>query len=161
MAESDNATPQPPAQQFAIQRVYAKDISFETPSTPAIFKEKWEPNVSVDLNTEAKKLGEGLYEVVLILTVTCKAGETVAYLVEVHQAGIFTLSGFSDAELGHLLGSFCPNILFPYGREVVTDVVTKGSFPQLVLAPINFDALYAQHLQKQGSAPAQGEEPVH
>lgn len=145
--------------QFAIQRIYTKDISFETPNSPTIFTEKWEPQVNVDLNSSGTKLAEGVFEVVLALTVTAKLGEKTAYLAEVQQAGVFGMEGFSEQDLGGMLHSFCPNILFPYAREVVSDLVSKGSFPQLLLAPINFDALYAQHLQQQQ---AQGEEnPVH
>lgn len=145
--------------QFAIQRIYTKDISFETPNSPAIFTEKWEPQVNVDLNSSGTKLGEGVYEVVLSLTVTAKLGEKTAYLAEVQQAGVFSLEGFNEQDLGGMLHSFCPNILFPYAREVISDLVSKGSFPQLLLAPINFDALYAQHLQQQQ---AQGnDKPVH
>jgi preprotein translocase subunit SecB len=145
--------------QFAIQRIYTKDISFETPNSPTIFTEKWEPQVNVDLNSSGTKLSEGVFEVVLALTVTAKLGEKTAYLAEVQQAGVFGMEGFSEQDLGGMLHSFCPNILFPYAREVVSDLVSKGSFPQLLLAPINFDALYAQHLQQQQ---AQGEEkPVH
>ncbi|HEX9803231.1 MAG TPA: protein-export chaperone SecB [Gammaproteobacteria bacterium] len=145
--------------QFAIQRIYTKDISFETPNSPTIFTEKWEPQVNVDLNSSGTKLAEGVFEVVLALTVTAKLGEKTAYLAEVQQAGVFGMEGFSEQDLSGMLHSFCPNILFPYAREVISDLVSKGSFPQLLLAPINFDALYAQHLQQQQ---AQGEEnPVH
>jgi preprotein translocase subunit SecB len=147
--------------QFAIQRIYTKDLSFETPNSPAIFTEKWEPQVNVDLNTSANKLGEGVYEVVLSVTVTTKLGEKAAYLAEVQQAGIFVLEGFSEQDLGGMLHSYCPNLLFPYAREVVSDLVAKGSFPQLLLQPINFDALYAQHLQQQQQGGEQKQDPVH
>jgi preprotein translocase subunit SecB len=89
-----------------------------------------------------------LYEVALTVTITVKSNDKTAYLVEVNQAGIFALSGFSDQEMGPMVGSFCPNILFPYAREAVSDLVAKGGFPQLLLAPVNFDALYSQHLQQ-------------
>lgn len=147
--------------QFAIQRIYIKDISFETPNSPAVFTEKWEPQVNVDLNSSGTKLGEGIFEVVLALTVTAKLGEKTAYLAEVQQAGVFSLAGFNEQDLGGMLHSFCPNILFPYAREVISDLVSKGSFPQLLLAPINFDALYAQHLQQQQSQTQGDEPPVH
>lgn len=149
--------------QFAIQRIYTKDISFETPNSPAIFTEKWEPQVNVDLNSSGTKLGESLFEVVLSLTVTAKLGEKTAYLAEVQQAGIFSLEGFTEQDIGGMLHSFCPNILFPYAREVISDLVSKGSFPQLLLAPINFDALYAQHLQQQKVAEQAegGDKPLH
>ncbi len=145
----NNAAAEQQGPNFAIQRIYTKDLSFEAPNTPAVFTEKWEPQTSVDLNSAANLISEGVYEVELSITVTAKLGEKTAYLIEVKQAGIFGISGFSESDLGAMLHSYCPNILFPYVREVITDVVTKGSFPQMLLAPINFDALYAQHLQQQ------------
>lgn len=134
---------------FSIQRIYVKDISFETPHAPEIFKEEWKPEVNVDLQTKTNRLEESIYEVVLHLTVTVKMGDKVAFLVEVHQAGIFTMKGFPQEHLAHALGSMCPNILYPYTREVISDIVIRGGFPQLLLAPVNFDALYAQHLEQQ------------
>jgi len=162
MTENSNQA-QPNGPQFAIQRIYTKDISFETPNSPAVFTEKWEPQVNVDLNSSGNKLGEGVYEVVLSVTITTTLGEKTAYLAEVKQAGIFTLEGFSEEDLGGMLHSYCPNILFPYVREVVSDLVAKGSFPQLLLQPINFDALYAQHLQQQKGAEAETDDsnPLH
>jgi preprotein translocase subunit SecB len=144
--------------EFAMQRVYTKDVSFETPAGPTIFQQEWKPETKVNLNTEMQKLGDGVYEVVLTVTVTTSLGEQTAYLAEVKQAGIFTINGFSDQELGPMIGAFCPNQLFPFVREVISDLVTKGSFPQLVLQPVNFDALYAQHQQelaKQAEAPSE------
>lgn len=134
---------------FTIQRIYVKDISFETPNAPAIFKEEWKPEVNVDLQTKTDTLEDSTYEVILHLTVTVKMAEKTAFLVEVHQAGIFTLKGFPEQQLGHALGSMCPNILYPYARETISDMVTRGGFPQLLLAPVNFDALYLQHLEQQ------------
>jgi len=133
--------------QFSIQKIYTKDLSFETPSSPKIFTEKWEPTVDLNLSSQILPLEQSLYEVTLTITITVKSIESIAYLVEVSQAGIFTLSGFTEEEMGPMLGSFCPNILFPYAREAVSDLVAKGGFPQLLLAPVNFDALYAQQLQ--------------
>lgn len=133
---------------FSIQKLYTKDLSFETPNAPSIFREKWEPAVDFNLGTNVNKLDETVFEVTLTVTITVKTGETTAYLVEVNQAGIFTMENFGEQEMGPLLGSFCPNILFPYAREVISDLVTKGGFPQLLLAPVNFDALYNQHLQQ-------------
>ena len=156
MSETEHSQPQ-----FAIQRIYLKDLSFETPNTPAIFNGQGEASVNVELNSSASHLTESIYEVVLSLTVTSKLGDKVAYLVEVKQAGIFTLSGLSEPDLNGMLHSFCPNILFPYVREAISDVVSKGSFPQLLLAPINFDAIYAQHLQQQQAAASQDKEAVH
>ncbi len=134
--------------QFSIQKVYTKDLSFETPNAPKIFRDKWEPVVDFNLGTHVDKLDEGVYEITLTVTITVKSVDVTAYLVEVNQAGIFTLSNFTEQEMGPMLGSFCPNILFPYAREVVSDLVAKGGFPQLLLAPVNFDALYNQHLQQ-------------
>ncbi|MEN8177181.1 MAG: protein-export chaperone SecB [Pseudomonadota bacterium] len=134
--------------EFALQRIYTKDISFETPNSPAIFQKEWKPESSVNLNTEVKKLADAVYEVMLTVTITTKTAEQTAYLAEVKQGGIFAINGFPDQEMGPMLGSYCPNLLFPYVREVVSDLVTKGSFPQLVLQPVNFDALYAQHQQE-------------
>jgi len=134
--------------QFAIQKIYTKDISFETPNAPQIFTQQWAPSLDINLGTQTQALETGIYEVVLSVTATVKIGESTAYLVEVNQAGIISATGFAEQELGPLLGSFCPNILFPYAREVISDLVSKGGFPQLILAPVNFDALYAQHLQQ-------------
>jgi len=145
--------------QFSIQKIYTKDISFETPNAPKIFTEKWEPSVDFNLGTHVEPLENDLYEVTLTVTVTVNCGDSNAYLVEAKQAGIFSLTGFSEQEMAPMLGSFCPNILFPYAREVVSDLVAKGGFPQLLLAPVNFDALYAQHLQQTQQAP--GSESVN
>jgi preprotein translocase subunit SecB len=134
--------------QFAIQKLYTKDISFETPNSPSIFTQKWEPALDLNLGTHVEPLENSMFEVILDITVTVKIGEATAYLVEVAQAGIFTIAGFTEQEMGPMMGSFCPNILFPYAREVISDLVNKGGFPQLVLAPVNFDALYMQHLQQ-------------
>jgi len=139
-------------QQFGIQKIYVKDISYESPNTPQSFTETWEPDVSLELNTNGTGIAEDTYEVVLSLTVTVKNAEKTAFLVEVQQAGIFHMSGFNEDDLAGMLGSFCPNILFPYAREAVSDMVTRGGFPQLALAPVNFDALYAQHLEEQAKS---------
>jgi preprotein translocase subunit SecB len=151
MAEENNTV----EKQFSIQKIYTKDISFETPNSPKVFIGKWEPSVDFNLSTHVETLENSLYEIALTITVTVKSGSTTAYLVEVNQAGIFALNGFTEQEMGPMVGSFCPNILFPYAREVISDLVTKGGFPQLLLAPVNFDALYAQHLQHvQNQAPS-------
>ncbi len=134
---------------FSINKIYIKDISFETPHSPAIFTEEWKPDINLNLASETSPVGVDLYNVVLSITVTVKIGEKTAFLVEVQQAGIFNVKGFADHELRHMLGSYCPNILFPYARELVSDLATRGGFPQLLLAPVNFDALYAQHMQQQ------------
>ncbi|MEG3755448.1 protein-export chaperone SecB [Psychromonas arctica] len=130
--------------EFNIQRVYVKDISFECPNSPEIFKKEWAPEVKMDIDTQAQKLEEGVYEVTLSLTATAKVEDDVAFLCEVQQAGIFSVSDLEGAQLAHCLNAFCPNILFPYAREAVSSMVTRGTFPQLNLAPVNFDALFQQ-----------------
>lgn len=133
---------------FNIQKIYVKDVSFETPNSPEIFTQQWDPKVEFNLSSNGQQIQDGVYEVSLTVTVTVKIEEKTAYLVEVNQAGIFSASGFQNEEIGHLLGSYCPNLLFPYAREAVSDLVGKGGFPPMLLAPVNFDALYAQHLQQ-------------
>ncbi len=144
--------------QFLIQRIYTKDLSFETPGSPAIFTVEWNPQYNLDFNTRATSLGNDHYEVVLTITVTAKNGEEVGFLVEVQQAGIFLMQGFPEQEMGPMLGAFCPNTLFPYVREVVSDLVSKGSFPQLILSPINFDMIYAQQQQRMAQQAQQAAE---
>jgi preprotein translocase subunit SecB len=149
------AQPEEPKREFSLQRIYTKDISFETPNSPDIFKKTWKPESSVNLNTEVTKLGDDVFEILLTVTITTKIEDQTAYLAEVKQAGIFGIKGFPEQEVGPLMGSYCPNLLFPYVREVVTDLVTKGSFPQMVLQPVNFDALYAQHQQAMATKQAE------
>lgn len=139
---------QQPERQLALQKIYVKDVSFETPNSPQVFTMKWEPAVEFNLATNARQLQDTLYEVSVTVTVTVKLEEKTAYLVEICQAGIFALVGFNQQELGPLIGSYCPNILFPFAREAVSDLVIKGGFPPMLLAPVNFDALYAQHVQQ-------------
>ncbi len=139
--------------QFAIQRVYVKDISFETPMGAEAFQVEWKPNINLNLNNAAKDLGNGFHEVVLTVTVTAKIDDKTAFLAEVQQAGIFMVQNFPQEELAPMFAIYCPNVLFPYAREVISDLVNKGSFPQLLLAPVNFEALYAQQLQQQEQKP--------
>lgn len=135
--------------QFEIQRIYIKDLSYEAPNTPHTFTEEWKPEVQLNLETKSNRIQENMHEVVLSVTATVTSNKKSAFLVEVHQAGIFLIAGLPNEQLRQMLGSFCPNILFPYAREVISDVVVRGGFPQLLLAPVNFDALYAQHLEEQ------------
>ena len=134
--------------EFAIQRIYVKDISYEAPNTPGMFKPEWEPQVDFNMGTDIYKLDADAYEVVLKITATVKSKEKHAFLVEIKQAGVFTLKNFPDEQLRYMLGSYCPNILFPYARELVSDIVSRGTFPPLYLTPVNFDAMYQQHLDK-------------
>ncbi|MDH5544520.1 MAG: protein-export chaperone SecB [Gammaproteobacteria bacterium] len=145
------------SREFAIQKIYTKDISLEAPNTPEIFKEQWQPDINLQLNNNTQRLDENVQEIVLTLTVTAKLGDKTAFLVEVQQAGIFTIKGYNDQEKGVMAGAYCPNILFPYAREAISDIVSRSGFPQLLLAPINFDALYQQHMQDRAEG---GKEPV-
>ena len=136
--------------QFSIQKLYIKDASFESPGAPGTFRfSKWDPRIELNLANDQKHLEGELYEVVLSVTATVTQEEKTAFLVEVHQAGIFLLSGFDDEERKYLLGSQCMGTLFPYAREAVSDLSVRGGFPPLLLSPVNFDALYQQHLQRQ------------
>ncbi|AKJ43540.1 protein-export chaperone SecB [Pragia fontium] len=137
---------------FQIQRIYTKDVSFEAPGAPVIFQKEWEPEVKLDLDTASSQLADGVYEVVLRVTVTSMLGEDTAFLCEVQQAGIFNVTGLDESQMAHCLGAYCPNILFPYARECVTSLVSRGTFPQLNLAPVNFDALFMNYLQQQAEA---------
>ncbi len=148
------------AQQFSIQKIYIKDVSFESPNAPTVFTEgEWKPEVNVQINTETKALSDELQEVTLTVTVTAKQLDKTAFLVEVKQAGLFQMKGFEAEQLGGMLGAYCPETLFPYAREAISDLVAKGGFPQMLLSPVNFNALYMQHQQqqqaKQQEAPAE------
>jgi len=128
-------------------RIYIRDLSFESPSTPDIFQLKWEPEVKIALNTKAKENNEGFYEVGLVCTATIENQSKTAYIVEVEQVGLFRIEGASKEQMGPLLGSYCPNVLFPYLRETISSTVERGGFPQFLLTPVNFDALYAQAIK--------------
>jgi preprotein translocase subunit SecB len=155
--QNNGATSNEEAPQFSLQRIYVRDLSFEAPKSPAIFRQEWTPSVSLDLNTRQKQLEGDFFEVVLTLSVEVKNGEEIAFIAEVQQAGIFLIKGLDAASMSHTLGAFCPNILFPYARETIDSLVVRGSFPALMLAPVNFDALYAQELQRMQEA---GETPA-
>ena len=135
---------------FGIQKIYVKDVSFEIPDSPMVFQEGWDPSVNMDIGNSATKIADDIYEAVLNVTITVKSGEKNMYLVEAQQAGIFHIAGVPDESLNKMLATTCPNILFPFVREFISDLVTRGGFPQLLLAPVNFDVLYAQkEYQKQ------------
>ena len=136
--------------QFALQKIYLKDVSFESPKSPQIFTEgEMQPQINVQINSSNQAVAESVYEVVLDVTVTAKINESTAFLVEVKQAGIFNIAGFSDEELAGMLGAYCPETLFPYAREAISELISKGGFPQLLIAPVNFNALYTEQLQQQ------------
>ncbi len=138
--------------QFALQRVYVRDLSFEAPKSPEIFRKDWAPGISLDINTRHNLLDSDFHEVVLTLSVTVKNQDEVAFIAEVQQAGIFLVRGLDEQSMSHTLGAFCPNLLFPYAREALDNLVIRGTFPALMLAPVNFDALYAQELERQQAA---------
>ena len=146
--------------EFSIQRIYLKDLSFETPQGPTAFKKKWQPKVSQDLNTKTSPVEDGIYEVALRVTINIKDGDDTIYIVEAEQAGLFNIKGFSDEQLPQVLNTTCPGILFPYLRETLDTVVTKGTFPALLLPPINFDALFANAV-KQAEANQNGDSTQH
>ena len=152
MAENESKS----ERQFAVHRIYAKDLSFESPNTPDIFRENGQPKHELNINTKVNKKTDDTFEVVLSVTVNTTWEEKTLYIVEVHMAGLFAVKGFPEQELAHLFGAYCPNLLFPYAREVITDLVTKGSFPQLVLQPVNFDAILARQ-QEQAVNQARGD----
>ena len=148
---------------FTVEKIYVKDVSFEVPGAPAIFTENVQPELQLNLNQRVQRLGENAYEVVLAVTLTCKAGDKTAYVAEVQQAGIFGLIGLEPQAVDVLLGTQCPNILFPYVRQLVSDLVQAGGFPPFFLQPINFEALYAESLRQraaQGDAGLANSEPA-
>ncbi len=140
-----SATAQP---QVGVQKIYVKDASFEAPSAPHIFQEQAQPQIQLNLNQTVNNLAEGVFEVVLAVTITCKIGDKNAYLAEVKQAGVFSLTGFDQNNLHGVLGTFCPNTLFPYARQAISDLVLAGGFPPFLLQPINFDQLYMEQMRR-------------
>jgi preprotein translocase subunit SecB len=134
--------------QFSIQRIYTKDISFETPNSPAMFQKEWKPEIQLDLDTKSDLLSENVYDVTLSVTVTAKIGEETAFLCEVQQAGIFMIGEMPDQQKAQMIGAFCPNTLFPYARETISNLVNRGTFPPLNLAPVDFNAVFAAYMQK-------------
>lgn len=142
-------------QQFAIQKIYLKDVSFESPNSPAAFAySEWKPEINVQIQSSHQVIAQDTYEVVLNVTITAKQNEKTAFLVEVKQAGLFSLSGFPQENMAGMLGAYCPEALFPFAREAVADFVNKGGFPALLLAPVNFNAAYMQQVQQQQAAAA-------
>lgn len=141
--EGDN-----PQVQFVVQKIYLKDVSFEAPNSPHVFNEQGQSDVNLSLNQRVAKLADGVFEVVLGLTLTCKLGEKPVYVAEVQQAGIFGLTGFDAANADFMLGAHCPNMLFPYARQTISELIGQGGFPPFFLQPMNFEALYAESLRR-------------
>ena len=135
--------------EFIIQRIYVKDLSLEAPHSPQAFQEEWQPELNLQFTMNTRDVGENNHEVVLQITITAKSKEKTLFLVEVKQAGLFTLKGFTEQQNHQVMSITCPTILFPYAREAVSDLVGRAGFPPLYLTPVNFEALYAQQLQEQ------------
>jgi len=148
MSEAENQSPP----EIGIERLYVKDISFESPQSPAVFAGQWEPQIKLDINTRFQQLDTSRHEVVLTVTVNAlQEDEKTAFIVEVLQAGVFRISGLAQDQLRRVLSAMCPGMLFPYARETIDSLVIKGGFPPLSLAPVNFDALYEQALAQQAA----------
>lgn len=141
--------------QLSLQKVYIKDVSFEVPGAPLIFQDQGQPQIQLNLSQQIGALAENVYEVVLTVTVTCKLAEKTAYLAEVQQAGVFGLSGFDNNNRDAVLATYCPNVLFPYARQVVSDLIQNGGFPPFLMQPINFESLYAEQARRR----AEGTQP--
>lgn len=143
------AEPQQPGKQISIQKIYVKDFSFESPNSPTVFTVgDWSPKTNLNLRSSHSQGDNDQSEVVLTITVEAKHEDKTIFLIELHQAGLFQISGYEEEEFGAVVGSFCPNILFPYARESIAGIISKGGFPEFLLQPINFDALYAQGQQQ-------------
>jgi preprotein translocase subunit SecB len=134
--------------QLSLQKVYIKDVSFEVPGAPQIFQEQGQPQIQLNLSQQIGALTENVYEVVLTVTVTCKLAEKTAYLAEVQQAGVFGMSGFDNQNRDAVLATYCPNVLFPYARQIVSDLIQNGGFPPFLMQPINFEALFAEQARR-------------
>lgn len=141
--------------QFTVEKIYVKDVSFEAPNTPMVFNEQTQPQLNMNMSQKAARLADNVFEVVLGVTLTCQAGDKTVYLVEVQQAGIFGMQGFDERTLDLMLGTHCPNMLFPYARQQVSDLIQAGGFPPFYLQPINFEALYAEGLRRRAEQFAQ------
>lgn len=145
------APAQPNGPQFSVEKIYVKDVSFESPKSPAVFNEQGQPQLNMNLNQRVQRLGDNVFEVVLGVTLTCTAGEgdgNTVYVAEVQQAGVFALAGFESNVADALLGTQCPNVLYPYARQMISDLIQAGGFAPFLLQPINFDALYAESLRQ-------------
>ena len=152
MAEQEASTAE---KRLSVVKIYVKDFSFESPQAPSVFNANdWSPNTNLNLRSSHSPVGDTFHEVVLTITVEAKEKEDdkTIFLVELQQAGLFDISGYEKEEMGVLIGSFCPGVLYPYSREAIAGIIQKGGFPEFVLQPINFDALYQQSLQQQAEA---------
>ena len=144
---------------ISVAKIYVKDFSFESPQAPAVFRSgEWKPQTNLNLRSSHNEVEGNMHEVVLTITVEAKEDDKTIFLIELHQSGLFDIAGYEKEELAPIIGSFCPAMLFPYARETIATAVQKGGFPEFVLQPINFDALYRQSLQHQAAEQAKGAE---
>ena len=150
---AENAAPA--GAQFTVEKIYVKDVSFEAPNAPQVFNEQGQPQLNMNLNQKVGRLDGEMYEVVLGITLTCTLNDRTVYLAEVEQAGVFGLAGFDERTLDMMLGTYCPNVLFPYVRQSISDLITAGGFPPFYMQPINFEALYAEGLRRRAESAAQ------
>ena len=151
---------EPQAPVFSIEKLYVKDLSLEVPNAPHCFLERESPEIEVQLSTTGGAVGDGIFDVVLTVTVSAKIGEKSLFLVEAAQAGLFQIRNVPDNEIEPIIAVACPNILFPFAREVVSDAVSRAGFPPVLLAPVNFENIYRQRLEQQAQAGASGEIPI-
>lgn len=165
MSEENNVVATEEAEsafEMQIQRIYIKDVSFEAPNLPTIFHQEWKPQLGFELDTETVQISDNTYEVTLHINVETKLEESndVAFICEVKQAGVFTITGIDGIQLAHCLASKCPEVLYPYARELIASLVNRGTFPALNLSPVNFDALFVDYLERQQAAEENAEQPL-
>ena len=156
MAEQNPGAAGADQAQFTIQKIYVKDVSFEVPGAPQVFSEPGQPQLELNLNQKVGRVGDGLFEVVLGITLTCKLSDKTIYLAEIQQAGLFALAGFEPNVLDALLGTQCPNVLYPYARQIIGDLIQAGGFPPFLMQPLNFEGLYAEALRQRAAQQAGG-----
>jgi preprotein translocase subunit SecB len=150
----NDSTPAPAGATFTVEKIYVKDVSFEAPGAPQVFNEQGAPELQMNLNQKVQRLSDSAFEVILGITLTCNVAGKTAYLAEVQQAGVFTLAGFEDAGIDAMLGTQCPNLLYPYAAANVTQLIQSGGFPPFFMQPINFDGLYAENLRQRAAQQA-------
>ena len=149
---ANGAAPADTGPMFTVEKIYLKDVSFEAPAAPQVFNEQGQPQLQMNLSQKVQRLSDNAFEVVLGVTLTCTLAEKTAYLAEVEQAGVFGLAGFDEQTLDAMLGTHCPNVLYPYARQSISDLITAGGFPPFLLQPINFESLYAESLRQRAQA---------
>ena len=147
--------------QFQLQRIYVKDLSFESPRAPEVFRQEWKPEVNLEVGHSATKVDGDVHEVVLKVTATVKNQDKSAFVVEIEQAGLFLISGIEGVQYEHVLKGVCPNVLFPYARETISDLVARGTFPQFLLQPINFEAAFVEQMRRQQQEAQEGAGASH